>query len=55
MKNEENNMTDPEELEDMASCDPLTKPTMRPPGGSSQGYWDCDTSKKTWVWVDSIA
>lgn len=38
-----------------ADCDPITKPTMTPPGGSSQGYWDCDKKTKTWVWVDSIA
>ena len=38
-----------------AECDKLTKPTMAPPGGSALGYWDCDKSTKTWVWIDSVA
>lgn len=42
-------------VEEVADCDPLTKPTMAPPGGSALGYWVCDKPTKTWVWNDTVA
>lgn len=41
------------EEETGVKCDPVTKPTYTPPGGSSQGWWGCDNG--SWVWNDTIA